>query len=81
MTDPRLNAQGRFTASTEVSPRQALEKPEILQLVPRLTRVYLTDLGNASEDDIVRAALGIHDQHPSGNFADRCRCRPPQWPV
>jgi methylenetetrahydrofolate reductase (NADPH) len=62
MTDPRLNAQGRFTASTEVSPRQALEKPEILQLVPRLTRVYLTDLGNACEDDIVRAARAIHDQ-------------------
>jgi len=61
MTDPRLNAQGRFAASTEVSPRQALDKPEVLASVPKLTRVYLTDLGNVGEDDIVRAARAIHD--------------------
>lgn len=59
--DPRLNALGHMAASTEVSPRQVLQKPEILIEIPRLTRVYLTDLGNAAEDDIVLAARRIHE--------------------
>ncbi|GGE94097.1 methylenetetrahydrofolate reductase [Stappia taiwanensis] len=61
MTDPRLNAIGRFSASTEMSPRQVLEKPELLALPPKLTRVYLTDLGNVPEDGIVQAAIRLHD--------------------
>ncbi len=61
MHDPRLTPSGRFHASTEVSPRQALEKPEVLAALPAGTRTYLTDLGNASEDDIVAAARRIAD--------------------
>ncbi len=61
MHDDRLNAHGVMAASTEVSPRQVLEKPEVLAELPRMTRTYLTDLGNASEDDIVLAARRIHE--------------------
>ncbi|MXN67140.1 methylenetetrahydrofolate reductase [Stappia sp. GBMRC 2046] len=61
MPDTRLNAQGLIAASTEVSPRQVLEKPENLTYLPKLTRAYITDLGNASEDDIVLAARRVHE--------------------
>ncbi|ADZ71199.1 methylenetetrahydrofolate reductase [Polymorphum gilvum] len=61
MSDRRLNALGRLAASTEVSPRQVLEKPEVLDAIPAGTRVYLTDLGTASEDQIVAAARGLRD--------------------
>ncbi|NRG18588.1 methylenetetrahydrofolate reductase [Rhizobiales bacterium] len=61
MPDTRLNAQGLIAASTEVSPRQVLEKPENLGFLPKLTRAYITDLGNASEDDIVLAARRVHE--------------------
>lgn len=61
MTDPRLNHLGCFAASTEMSPRQVVEKPELLALIPTGTRVYLTDLGNVGEDDIVRAARRVTD--------------------
>lgn len=61
MPDTRLNAQGLIAASTEVSPRQVLEKPENLAFLPKLTRAYITDLGNASEDDIVLAARRVHE--------------------
>ncbi|WP_417684189.1 methylenetetrahydrofolate reductase [Roseibium sp.] len=43
-------------ASTEMSPRQVMEKPELLDLIPAGTHVYVTDLGNAPEDQIVAAA-------------------------
>lgn len=61
MPDTRLNAQGLIAASTEVSPRQVLEKPENLTFLPKLTRTYITDLGNSSEDDIVLAARRVHE--------------------
>lgn len=61
MTDHRLNDFGRLAASTEMSPRQVVEKPELLRLVPAGTRLYLTDLGNVGEDDIVRAARTVAD--------------------
>ncbi|WP_289036059.1 methylenetetrahydrofolate reductase [uncultured Roseibium sp.] len=46
-------------ASTEMSPRQVLEKPELLELIPAGTRVYVTDLGNAPEDQIVAASARL----------------------
>lgn len=61
MGDFRLTADGRFAASTEVSPKQALEKPEVIAAIPHGTRTYLTDLGNASEDQIVQAARILTD--------------------
>ncbi len=48
-------------ASTEMSPRQVIEKPELLQLLPAGTRVYVTDLGNAPEDQIVAASRRLAD--------------------
>ncbi|WP_417668107.1 methylenetetrahydrofolate reductase [Roseibium sp.] len=48
-------------ASTEMSPRQVMEKPELLDLVPAGTRVYVTDLGNAPEDQIVSATRRLTD--------------------
>lgn len=61
MPDPRLNAAGRLAASTEVSPRQVCEKSDLLTGVPLGTRVYVTDLGNCSEDQIVEAARRVKD--------------------
>ncbi|WP_417773870.1 methylenetetrahydrofolate reductase [Stappia sp.] len=62
MPDSRLTMQGRFAASTEMSPRQVVDKPELLDLAPVGTRVYLTDLGTVGEDDIVRAARLLRDR-------------------
>lgn len=56
MTDQRLLANGRLPASTEMSPKQVVEKTELLANIPASTQVYVTDLGNASEDMIVSAA-------------------------
>jgi len=46
-------------ASTEMSPRQVIEKSELLELIPVGTRVYVTDLGNAPEDQIVAASARL----------------------
>ncbi|MTH98901.1 methylenetetrahydrofolate reductase [Roseibium sp. RKSG952] len=62
MTDTRLTPNGRLAASTEMSPKQVVEKSELLSFIPRGTRVYVTDLGNASEDMIVSAAKTLHDR-------------------
>lgn len=62
MTDPRLTPQGRLTASTEMSPKQVVEKTELLDFIPYGTRVYVTDLGNAPEDMIVSAARILRDK-------------------
>jgi methylenetetrahydrofolate reductase (NADPH) len=51
-----------LTASTEMSPRQVMEKPELLELMPAGTRVYVTDLGNATEDQIVASAKRLGDR-------------------
>jgi methylenetetrahydrofolate reductase (NADPH) len=62
MPNSRLTPEGHFAASTEMSPRQIMEKPALLELIPARTRVYVTDLGNAPEDDIVGACLRIRDR-------------------
>jgi len=61
MTEQRLLATGRFAASTEMSPKQVVEKTELLANVPAGTQVYVTDLGNASEDMIVDAVRTLTD--------------------
>ncbi|MCV0426569.1 MAG: methylenetetrahydrofolate reductase [Roseibium sp.] len=61
MTDQRLLANGRLAASTEMSPKQVVEKTELLANIPAGTQVYVTDLGNASEDMIVSAARTLKD--------------------
>ncbi len=61
MLDQRLNTHGRLKASTEMSPRQVVEKTELLQHIPTGTQVYVTDLGNAAEDMIVEAVRLLTD--------------------
>ncbi|GAA0783019.1 methylenetetrahydrofolate reductase [Roseibium denhamense] len=56
-----LNAHGRLPASTEMSPKQVVEKGELLAHIPAGTQVYVTDLGNAPEDMIVSAAKILTD--------------------
>ncbi len=56
MSETNLMANGRLAASTEMSPKQVVEKAELLAEIPAGTQVYVTDLGNASEDTIVQAA-------------------------
>ncbi len=63
MTDQRLLANGRLAASTEMSPKQVVEKTELLAHIPAGTQVYVTDLGNASEDMIVDAARTLRDNN------------------
>ncbi|MEP2707424.1 MAG: methylenetetrahydrofolate reductase [Roseibium sp.] len=63
MTETRLLANGRLPASTEMSPKQVVEKPELMANTPPGTQVYVTDLGNASEDMIVSAARTLTDNH------------------
>ncbi|EFO29516.1 methylenetetrahydrofolate reductase [Roseibium sp. TrichSKD4] len=62
MSDHRLTPEGRLAASTEMSPKQVVEKSELLEFIPKGTRVYVTDLGNASEDMIVSAAKTLSDR-------------------
>ena len=62
MPNSRLTPEGHFAASTEMSPRQVMDKPELLELMPAGTRVYVTDLGNVGEDDIVAACRRVRDR-------------------
>ena len=61
MTEQRLLDNGRLPASTEMSPKQVVEKTELLQHIPTGAQVYVTDLGNCSEDMIVDAARLLRD--------------------
>jgi len=56
MTEQRLLENGRLPASTEMSPKQVVEKTELLRHIPAGAQVYVTDLGNCSEDMIIEAA-------------------------
>ncbi|XYK81435.1 MAG: methylenetetrahydrofolate reductase [Labrenzia sp.] len=62
MTDSSLLANGRLPASTEMSPKQVVEKTELLAAIPAGSQVYVTDLGNAPEDTIVAAAKTLTDK-------------------
>lgn len=61
MTEQRLLDSGRLPASTEMSPKQVIEKTALLAHIPAGTQVYVTDLGNAPEDMIVDAARILQD--------------------
>lgn len=58
-----LLPNGKFSASTELSPKQIVQKQELLELIPVGTRVYITDLGNVPEDMIVQAAKTLQEHH------------------
>ncbi len=62
MTVTSLLENGHLPASTEMSPKQVVEKTELLTNIPAGTQVYVTDLGNASEDMIVAAARTLTDK-------------------
>lgn len=59
MHNSKLNPAGKMWSSIEVSPKQAVEKPEIFSQVPAGARVYITDIGNASEEMILNAAKTV----------------------
>lgn len=73
MTDQRLLANGRLAASTEMSPKQVVEKSELLAHIPAGTQVYVTDLGNAPEDIIIAAARKLTESNliPVAHMAAR----------
>ncbi|HAT84831.1 MAG TPA: 5,10-methylenetetrahydrofolate reductase [Rhizobiales bacterium] len=73
MMRPTLNAAGRLPASIEVSPKQAVERDDIYNLIPKGCRVYVTDLGNAPEDMIIaaNARLARAGYCPVPHFAAR----------
>lgn len=56
-----LNEHGRLRSSVEVSAKQVLERPDLLELIPKGTRTYMVDIGLASEDVLVQAARRIGD--------------------
>ena len=62
MATSALLANGRLPASVEMSPKQVVEKTELLAHIPLGSQVYVTDLGNASEDMIVAAAKTLGDK-------------------
>lgn len=51
----------KLTASIEVSPKQAMEFDDFAALVPRRTRVYITDIGTATDTELVAGARRLHD--------------------
>jgi methylenetetrahydrofolate reductase (NADPH) len=57
-----LMDNGHLRASTEMSPRQVVDKTELLSEIPKGTQVYVTDLGNVDEDTIVRATRILTDR-------------------
>jgi methylenetetrahydrofolate reductase (NADPH) len=63
----------RIPASIEVSPKQALESPELAGLFPQSTRVYLTDIGIEPLDRMIAAARRMRDlgYEPVPHFAAR----------
>lgn len=51
----------RVAASIEVSPRQAVEAPDLQNHFPKGVRVYISDLGTESDDLVVRGARRLCD--------------------
>ncbi|MCV6547223.1 MAG: methylenetetrahydrofolate reductase [Cohaesibacter sp.] len=73
MTHSVLNEAGKFSASIEVSPKQAVERDDIYDLIPNGCRVYVTDLGNVPEEMIIagNARLAKAGHNPVPHFAAR----------
>lgn len=68
-----LNEAGRFTASIEVSPKQAMERDEIYDIIPKGCRTYVTHLGNVTEDVFIAANIRLAREGyiPVPHFAAR----------
>lgn len=64
---------GHIAASIEVSPKQAVELPDLPGLFPRGVRVYITDIGTDRTETLVAAARRVKDlgYTPVPHFASR----------
>jgi methylenetetrahydrofolate reductase (NADPH) len=51
----------RIAASIEVSPKQAIESPDLPGLFPKGVRVYITDIGSDTNETLVAAAKRVND--------------------
>jgi len=51
----------KIPASIEISPKQALESPDLQRLFPAQTRVYITDVGTDSAETITSGARRVKD--------------------
>ncbi|MEL6435328.1 MAG: methylenetetrahydrofolate reductase [Pseudomonadota bacterium] len=62
-----------IAASIEVSPKQAVESPDLPGLFPLGTRVYITDVGTDTTKTLVKAARRVHElgYEPVPHFASR----------
>ena len=63
MLNSNTNRSGVLPASIEASPRQILEKPEIFDVLPKGGHLYITDLGNCTEIEIIQAAKTVQEQN------------------
>ena len=63
----------KMQASIEVAPKQAITSDELPNLFPKGTRVYITDIGIDTTDDLVKAAKRVQDlgYHAVPHFASR----------
>ncbi|QKV17345.1 methylenetetrahydrofolate reductase [Oricola thermophila] len=66
-------APEKIAASIEISPKQAIESPDLPGLFPAGIRVYITDIGSDTNDTLVAAARRVHDlgYKPVPHFASR----------
>ncbi len=64
---------GKIAASIEVSPKQAVESPDLPGLFPPGTRVYITDVGTDSAETLTAGARRVRDlgYSPVPHFASR----------
>ncbi len=69
----KAQAPQRIAASIEVSPKQAVESPDLPGLFPAGVRVYITDVGTDPNKTLVAAAKRVHDlgYTPVPHFASR----------
>ncbi len=63
----------KIAASIEVSPKQAMESPDLPGLFPQGTRVYITDVGTDSAKTLTAGAKRVHElgYTPVPHFASR----------
>lgn len=68
-----LNEAGKCSASIEVSPKQAVERDEIYDIIPKGCRTYVTHLGNVTEDVFIAANIRLAREGyiPVPHFAAR----------
>lgn len=73
MPESGLNANGRLRASTEASPKQVIERQELCADLPKDTRIYLIDIANTDENQMICAARKTSDLGliPVAHFAAR----------